>query len=504
MILNDRKIKEIEHSDRRRKIVKAYEYNTDASQDRLEERYIEGDSEFSRHFSNMKFYSITGSSFAYRDALLFHNIKGAVALDYCCGNGEVAIEMAKKGASRVVGIDISSVAIENARELAKAAKVDHICEFAVMDAEHTEFADGMFDLIHEYGALHHLDLQAAFEELSRILKPGGKVICTEALRHNPLIHWYRTRTPHLRTKWEVGHILGFPEIESGKKYFSALNLRAFHLAALAAVPFRKRRFFKLLLLFLNFLDGILLSIPFLSKMAWVAVMEYRARVPADSGTAGANDGVTVCTHRQHHVWEIGLKRFFDFSFSCLMLMLLWPLFVFIAIVIKLTSPGPVFYRGIRSGLNGNPFRIFKFRTMVENAESLGGPTTGSDDRRVTRFGGFLRRMKLDEIPQFLNVLTGDMSLVGPRPEVLEYTSQYENEEKIILSMRPGITDYASIIYADLDDRVGNVDPDKYFREHILPRKNALRVKYVKEWSLRSDFKILLMTVFRVIKRIAGQ
>jgi len=184
MQMEERKIKEIEHSDRRRSIVRAYEYHSDASPDRLERKYIEGQKEFEEHFSNMKFYSITRSSLAYRDALLFDNIKGSVALDYCCGNGEVATEMALHGAARVVGIDISSVAIANARELARSAGVDGVCEFMVMDAEHTEFVDGTFDIIHEYGALHHLDLAAAYAELSRLLKPEGKLICTEALRHN--------------------------------------------------------------------------------------------------------------------------------------------------------------------------------------------------------------------------------------------------------------------------------------------------------------------------------
>ena len=273
--MEDRKRKEVEHSDRRRSIVRAYEYHTDASPDQLEEKYVEEKREFDQNFSNMKFYSITRSSVAYRDALLFDGIKGAVALDYCCGNGEVAIEMAKEGASKVVGIDISSVAIENARALAKVAGVNAVCEFSVMDAEHTEFADGTFDIIHEYGALHHLDLPAAYAELSRILKPDGKLVCTEALRHNPLIHWYRKRTPQLRTQWEVEHILGIPEIESGQKYFSALDFRTFHLAALAAVPLRRVSFFEPLLRFLNLADRVLLAFPFLNRMAWVAVVEYR-------------------------------------------------------------------------------------------------------------------------------------------------------------------------------------------------------------------------------------
>lgn len=272
--LEGRKLREIEHSDRRRSIVRAHEYKTDAALDALDDEYVEEEKEYEQHFSNMKFYSITKSSFAYRDRLLFNRIKGATVLDYCCGNGEVAIHMAKYGAVRVVGIDISPVAIENACALAKDAGVDSICEFFVMDAEHTEFADGTFDVIHEYGALHHLELSLAYKELARILKPGGKLVCTEALRHNPLIHCYRKRTPQLRTEWEVQHILGFPEIKKGKEFFSEMSFRTFHLTALAAVPFRKTFLFKPLLNIFNIVDRVLLAIPLLDRMAWVTVIEY--------------------------------------------------------------------------------------------------------------------------------------------------------------------------------------------------------------------------------------
>lgn len=203
----------------------------------------------------------------------------------------------------------------------------------------------------------------------------------------------------------------------------------------------------------------------------------------------------------HPLWALLIKRLCDVLFSLLVLLLIWPIIIFVAIAIKLTSPGPVFYRGIRTGLHGIPFRILKFRTMVVDAESLGGPTTGTNDKRVTPIGAFLRKTKLDELLQFINVLVGDMSLVGPRPEILEYTATYKGEQKMILSMRPGITDYSSIEFANLDDLVGDTDPDKYFREHIMPRKTALRMKYVKEWTLWSDFRILWMTFSRVMKRI---
>jgi len=218
-------------------------------------------------------------------------------------------------------------------------------------------------------------------------------------------------------------------------------------------------------------------------------------IPAKTGAARPR----ACD--EHPTWALAVKRVCDIGVSLLLLFVLWPVLLVVAAAVKLSSPGPIFYRGVRAGLHATTFRILKFRTMVEHAESLGGPTTGTNDRRVTRLGAALRRTKLDELPQLWNVLVGDMSLVGPRPEVLEYTAQYHGEAERILSMRPGITDYASIEFADLDDRVGNVDPDRYFGEHVLPRKISLRIKYVKHWSLGSDIAIIWATVRRVVKRI---
>jgi ubiquinone/menaquinone biosynthesis C-methylase UbiE len=275
MDLEERKIKEIEHSNRRRKIVRAYEYRTDASPDKLEVKYVDEESEFEKHFRNMKFYSIMRACFAWRDKLLFNSIRGAVALDYCCGNGEIAVEMAKRGAKKVIGIDISSVAIENTKRLAESQGIGKICEFLVMDAEHTEFADNTFDIIHEYGALHHLELKAAFSELARILKPDGKLVCSEALRHNPFIHWYRKQTPHLRTQWEVQHILGVPEISSGRAFFGTMDLRMFNLATITAVPFRNTAIFGPMLAVLEGIDKFILSIPLVRWWAWMAVFEYK-------------------------------------------------------------------------------------------------------------------------------------------------------------------------------------------------------------------------------------
>src|SRR3972149_9022096 len=139
-----------------------------------------------------------------------------------------------------------------------------------------------------------------------------------------------------------------------------------------------------------------------------------------------------------------LKRLFDIVFSLLGLMLTTPILLILAILIKREDGVPVFYRGVRVGLHGNPFRIFKFRTMVVNAEKIGGSSTADDDPRITRIGKFLRKYKLDELPQLINVFKGEMSLVGPRPEVQQEVSLYSEEERALLSVRPGITDYASI------------------------------------------------------------
>jgi lipopolysaccharide/colanic/teichoic acid biosynthesis glycosyltransferase len=203
----------------------------------------------------------------------------------------------------------------------------------------------------------------------------------------------------------------------------------------------------------------------------------------------------------HPAWALALKRLLDVILSSAVLSMIWLLLLLVALAVRFSSPGPIFYRGVRTGLFGKPFQIFKFRTMAPDAEERGGPTTGTNDPRVTPVGRLLRRTKLDELPQFLNVFSGDMSLVGPRPEVPEYTGRYRGEELLILAMRPGITDYASIEFADLDDRVGGDDPDAYFREHILPRKNELRLRYVKNWSLAEDMKILWRTFDRVAGRI---
>jgi len=194
-----------------------------------------------------------------------------------------------------------------------------------------------------------------------------------------------------------------------------------------------------------------------------------------------------------------LKRLFDIAACLFALPFLFPFFAVVAIIIKVNSPGPVFYRGWRTGLGGRPFRIFKFRTMVVDAEMIGGPSTALNDPRLTNIGKFLRKYKIDELPQVINILTGEMSFVGPRPQVEKYTKLYNDEEQIILSVRPGLTDYASIKFINLDQILGDQSVDERYLKEIEPEKNKLRIKYAKEHSFWIDIKIILMTLMQMLK-----
>jgi lipopolysaccharide/colanic/teichoic acid biosynthesis glycosyltransferase len=193
------------------------------------------------------------------------------------------------------------------------------------------------------------------------------------------------------------------------------------------------------------------------------------------------------------------KRAFDIFFASLGLMLFSPLMIFVALLIRLDSPGPVFYRGIRVGLKGKKFKIFKFRTMVENAEKIGGPSTALNDPRLTKIGRFLRKYKLDELPQLINIILGTMSFVGPRPQVEKYTNLYNEEEKTMLSVKPGITDYASIKFINQDQILGDESVDTKYLLAIEPEKNNLRMQYAKEQSFLVDLKILFITFVQILR-----
>lgn len=175
-------------------------------------------------------------------------------------------------------------------------------------------------------------------------------------------------------------------------------------------------------------------------------------------------------------------------------LLLSPLLLAIAIVLRCGDSGPIFYRSVRAGLGSKPFVMFKFRTMVANADRLGGPSTPEDDPRITPMGHWLRRYKLDELPQLWNVVRGDMSLVGPRPEIFAETQDYTAEERRLFDVRPGITDWASIRFRNEGEILrGSQDPHRTYRETIRPEKIRLGLAYVQHRSMRVDLAILFET-----------
>ena len=223
--------------------------------------------EYERLTADKKFYSITRKSKNFVNNWLLKRSKGKKALDYCCGNGEISIFLAKNGA-QVIGIDISSISIENAKKNAINEGVEKNTSFFVMDAEKLEFEKNFFDIIVCSGVLHHLDIRRAYPELARVLKPEGEIICNEPLVHNPIFQLYRKMTPHLRTKWEMEHILSKHDIKLAKEYFGKVETKFFHLATLLAVPFRNFPVFNFILGLLEKVDSLLLKLPFLKWWAW--------------------------------------------------------------------------------------------------------------------------------------------------------------------------------------------------------------------------------------------
>ena len=196
-----------------------------------------------------------------------------------------------------------------------------------------------------------------------------------------------------------------------------------------------------------------------------------------------------------------IKRAFDLVFSAIGLLLLMPVFLLIALLIKIDDYGSILYGGVRVGRHGKNFPMLKFRTMVMNADKIGGPSTADDDPRLLKIGKLLRKYKLDEIPQLINVLRGEMSFVGPRPEVPFYVNMFTEEEKRILTVRPGITDWASLWNSDEGALLaGSLDPEKDYMEKIRPEKIRLQLKYVRERSFWIDMDILFKTAMKLIHR----
>ena len=276
--LEERKLKEIEHSKRRREILQGFERHIDINRTgdvNNIDSMIRDKDVFNCHFSNTKFYSIIHSSEEYQYNWLRKKCtKGIKVLDFACGNGENGIHAAKCGADSI-GIDISPEGVANANLNAKQAGLADRCKFKVMDGENMAFPDNTFDVGVEYGALHHVDLDKAMAELRRVLKPGGEMICVEALRHNPFIHWYRKRTPHLRTEWETNHILKVQDLDIVRKYFTVVNVNFFHLTVLAAIPFRRTLFFESFRIVLDKIDKLLLDNEMIGKYGWLMIFIIR-------------------------------------------------------------------------------------------------------------------------------------------------------------------------------------------------------------------------------------
>ena len=194
-----------------------------------------------------------------------------------------------------------------------------------------------------------------------------------------------------------------------------------------------------------------------------------------------------------------LKRIFDITLSLFGLIILLPFMLIIAILIKFDSKGSIFFKQIRVTKGGREFKILKYRTMRAGSDKYSQITVGKDER-ITKIGSFLRKYKLDEIPQLINVLIGDMSLVGPRPEVPKYVALYTDEQKEILKVKAGITDYASIEFSDENDLLASEeDPEKAYIEKIMPKKIELNKKYILEISILTDIKIILLTIKKILK-----
>ena len=195
----------------------------------------------------------------------------------------------------------------------------------------------------------------------------------------------------------------------------------------------------------------------------------------------------------HPFYSKVIKRGLDFLLALVLLVPGLLLMIPLAVWVKLDSEGPVIYKAVRGGYHNQPFRIYKFRSMVVDADKTGG-CTAKNDNRVTRAGRIMRRLKLDELPQLFNILKGDMSFVGPRPELLLYTEQYTEEQQCIMWVRPGITDRSSIVYIAQDEIVGEEDPVGNFERLILPEKNRLRVEYAKTQSFKLDAELFFETI----------
>lgn len=241
---------------------------------RERDRAVLTDAEFEARYSNKKFYSVVRGSSDFLASWIAENAPRGLTLDYCCGLGGVSLQVVESG-GKVVGFDISDESVITARRTVEERGLSKRASFMVMDAERLGFPDKTFDAIVVSGVLHHLDVDRAYPELARVLRPGGRILCMEALGYNPIINLYRKRTPHLRTAWEAKHILTLKEVKKARAYFGRVSVRYFHLSTIGAVLFRRTPIFSPVLSLLEAIDSVILRIPFVQRMAWQMFFELR-------------------------------------------------------------------------------------------------------------------------------------------------------------------------------------------------------------------------------------
>ncbi len=239
---------------------------------RAQDRTACESAEYEDRYPNNKIYSITRQTQRLIDEWMSRHASGATALDYCCGQGLTTIDLARHGAT-AYGIDIAGEEIRLATQHAFKAGCAASTHFSVMDAEQLTFPDQTFDLIVCNGVLHHLDLRYAYPELARVLKPGGRILCLDALGYNPAIQLYRKLTPHLRTAWEAEHILTMRQVKEAGLFFDGVGVQFFYLLSIAAIPLRNTPVFNPVLRLCEFLDAFVLRIPLVQLMAWQVVFE---------------------------------------------------------------------------------------------------------------------------------------------------------------------------------------------------------------------------------------
>lgn len=407
-------------------------------------------------------------------------------------------------AKRVVGTDITTRLVKEARTT-YAGRID----VATADAQALPFQDASFDVVLLYEAIYYVPDAATFlAEARRILRPEGELILCTANKRRPGF----VKSPHSRRYYAGQELLALFE----RAGFDRAELK---LAFAAVSPTAKSRILaaglttadKLRLIprtlegragFKRVLFGELAPTPRELKPGDAEIEPLVAWNEKDEPRYKVIYATARCAERaveppkpappQLGPGYRAAKRALDLAACATGLVVLSPVLVGLAVWVKLDTPGPAFYRGRRAGRGGSEFRIWKFRSMVMNADKIGGPTTSDDDPRVTRSGHFIRKYKMDELAQLMNVLVGDMSLVGPRPDVpSEIEKLTPAERALILGVKPGMTDYASIKFHNEGEIVrGYADAHQAYETLIRPGKIRLQKKYAKEASFGTDLRII--------------